>query len=423
VSCALSIDLTPSLKNASAPSNAFCFVATLALIAVADEGDVSLLEVDGPRARRRATWSTQVASATTLAFLPTQSTLLVVDAENQAWLEAVGPAIAYRGPDSDAPVPTTLTNFSLSQATTTLHVATDARALIAAYPSREAVVFSDTGAVCGRLDMTASSAAEWHVGGAPNASRLAGQDAAAGEGAFRHHPANGSDKPSGLARFRAKLDRAPPGIHASAPSDASTLEPRRHKVHRPARAATIDNAAKLAGHEPAPELPAIQSVSERSGRTTVERVTRPTAWSVDYPEDLVEAVRQEDKSNRVIAGVPELHSRVRRLRPSAKVLAEDRRQRERTVAMYERQRETMHAATPPPRLPKNGRGGMSPRPVGDDADDGFAEYSRLPSQLPATSIPAMHRTPLPSHGQSPRLRPKATHRLQALLAGQLSDYL
>jgi len=430
VTCALSIDLSPSLKNCGAPSNAFCFVEPLALVAVADEGDISLLEINGPRARRRATWSTQVANPASMAFFPRGQGLLVVDRDHQAFLDAIGPSIAYRGPDSDAPVPNSVSHFALANAAgdppALVCASPDMEVLVVVYPSREAVVFNMAGTVTGRLDMTASSAAEWHVA-APTAGT--GVDAQhGGKSAIpqHHHVPHGDHGSPVRHGVRARLDRAPPIVTQSTPAEAGTLEPERRRLKRRPRAIAVDRAAKLAGHTPPPELPAIVSSTEHSLRTTTRRETAPTAWSVDYPEDLVEAVRREDKSNRVIAGVPELHARIRRLRPSAKVLAEDRRAREHTVSLYRRQHQLEHAATPPPRY-TTATPGLSPRrgaSDGDDSDDDDEETGHgLARKLPATSIPAMHRKPLPSHGQSPRQQPKATNRLQALLAGCLSDYL
>jgi hypothetical protein len=220
------------------------------------------------------------------------------------------------------------------------------------------------------------------------------------------------------ARRRVKLDHTVPALPATSPDPAEMqqLQPetapaevtpmlpqlrgrrRRERTREMVLCDTLISeytATHELHREETPQPPAQHSMSrfEQSLRTATGKETGAAAWSVDYPDELAAEVRANNKSNAVIAGLPEMHVTVRRLRPSAKVLAQDRLNRDITYRILSRAQLQQTGSTPTdPRRMLQQQQSTTPVPSG----------VALAARLPMIAPPRVSKTPIPAHGQSPR---------------------
>jgi WD40 repeat protein len=397
-STALQVDLTPALRAADSSSVAFCFVEPLKLVAVGDASVISLIDIAEQRPRRRASWSMQGRPATSLAFSHAAGWLVEIDQDHRVWTEHIAPAVAHRGSDADAPTPTLVSTFALeavdiaANATGASHLVTAAivastGAVVASFSSREVVVVALNGDVIGRLDMTASSGADWRVAASTSATSIAHSPASVS------HAVDADTTSKRKRRARVVFDRRLDGLNQAHHSPAQVNLPSEapEDTAGNARHQLLAQAARLAGRPVRSQEQPLRGCQEKSNRTTEEHETGDGGWTVDYPEDLAAEIRAQDMSNRVIAGLPEMHNTIRRLRPSAKTLMEDRKQREETMRIIELH--TQAARSPPARRSIGFREQRVPQGVG------------LPGAfLPPLAPTPKSRTPLPSHGHSPKRR-------------------
>jgi WD40 repeat protein len=329
----------PALRSGLAPSS-FVFVRDSTLCVVADGCDLSVVRVMATKVQRLASWSTHSGGTPLqLWFSPQQQLVAVHEAPKhmvvysvRALLSEAELCIATGGfMDPALHTPPPLAAFQPFAADIrTAHFCPEWLALVVTSTANEAALHALDGTFLGRLDAANSSNAEW---------LLPTQADAASTSIGTAQPMKWLST-SGEALAKVDLGDAPTLAKKVAPKAFRKMQ---HEgvAHSPVRRARPRRRGDgILAVEASPEqrhgagktAASVKASAQRetSQRTQLAFETRADLWSVDYPDELAEAVRRDQRNGDVLSLLPNLKVTIRRLQPSQRTVDDDTRARDLT---------------------------------------------------------------------------------------------